>query len=142
MKEGTKTLKFHMQNPRRFPGFAVVVVIFLTKFSTISVFSECVFVPRKINIPIWWTSFFRGKVAIPIRRETNHTFSPTEIYENNFAKVSFSVNYFSLRIIDHLTTIATNDKRQTTGVGLKQCCLPMCSLRLNLTGGRRCDGCS
>ena len=45
----------HTQNPRRFPGFTVVVVTFLVKIldDFHDFVSECVSFPRKINNPFW-----------------------------------------------------------------------------------------
>ena len=46
----------HTQNPRRFPGFTVVVVTFFVKIidDFHDFVSECVSFPRKINNPFGW----------------------------------------------------------------------------------------
>ena len=48
------------QNPRRFPGFTVVVVTFLVKIldDFHDFVSECVSFPRKINNPFWGVTVF------------------------------------------------------------------------------------
>ena len=49
------------QNPRRFPGFAVVVVTFFGElFDDFNVFSECLF-PEEINNPFWGLTRFSMK---------------------------------------------------------------------------------
>ena len=63
----------HTQNPRRFPGFTVVVVTFFVKIldDFHDFVLECVSFPRKINNPFWeGNRFFRSKVTIFIGRET------------------------------------------------------------------------
>ena len=52
--------KIQTQNPRRFPGFTVVVVTFFVKvFDDFHDFvSECVSFPRKINNPFWGVIVF------------------------------------------------------------------------------------
>ena len=68
----------HTQNPRRFPGFTVVVVTFFVKIldGFHDFVSECVSFPRKINNP-----FFRRKVTIFIGRETKTHILPTKMNE-------------------------------------------------------------
>ena len=60
--EKMKKFGFTLQNPRRFPGFTVVVVVtfFQSKSSTSSMilFSECVSFLRKINNPVLGSSRF------------------------------------------------------------------------------------
>ena len=53
----------YTQNPRRFPGFTVVVVTFLVEIlDDFHVFvSECVFFQKKSNNPLWVSPIFRGK---------------------------------------------------------------------------------
>ena len=56
MKKERKIKKrIHTQNPRRFPGFTVVVVTFFVKIldDFHDFVSECVFFPMKINNPFW-----------------------------------------------------------------------------------------
>ena len=50
----------HTQNPRRFPGFTVVVVTCFVKIldDFHDFVSECVSFPRKINNPFWWSNRF------------------------------------------------------------------------------------
>ena len=71
------------QNPRRFPGFTVVVVTFFVKIidDFHNFVSECVSFPRKINNPFWEWSFFQRKVAIFIGRETKTHILPTKMNE-------------------------------------------------------------
>ena len=54
----------HTQNPRRFPGFAVVVVTFFVKILNDfhDFVSECVSFPRKINNPFWEVIVFPTKM--------------------------------------------------------------------------------
>ena len=68
-----KKFGFHTQNPRRFPGFAVVVVtLFVEIFDEFHDFvSECVSFPREINNPLWVVTVFRRKLTIFIGREIN-----------------------------------------------------------------------
>ena len=53
----------HTQNPRRFPGFTVVVVIFFVKIldDFHDFVSECVSFPMKINNPFWRVIVFPKK---------------------------------------------------------------------------------
>ena len=93
--------RIHTQNPRRFPGFTVVVVTFLVKIldDFHDFVSECVSFPRKINNPFWGGNrFFRRKVTIFIGHETKTHILPTKINEK-IAKVSPSNNNYSFRII-------------------------------------------
>ena len=69
---------FTRKNPRRFPGFTVVVVTFFVKIldDVHDLVSECVSFPRKINNPFCGVIvFFRRKVSIFIGRETKIHFS-------------------------------------------------------------------
>ena len=83
------------QNPRRFPGFAVVVVTCFVK--ALDEFhdcvSECVSFPKKINNPFWEVTvfFFRRRVTIFIGRETKLHIFPMKIDEK-IDKVSPSKN--------------------------------------------------
>ena len=54
---------FHMENPRRFPGFTVVVVTFFVKIldDFHDFVSECVSFPLKINNPFWVVNVFSKK---------------------------------------------------------------------------------
>ena len=73
-KTNATSLKISTPNPRRFPGFAVVVVTFVDEILHDShVCSECVFGWKKINNQLCGTSFFWGKVVISMERETKHT---------------------------------------------------------------------
>ena len=51
----------HTQNPRRFPGFTVVVVTFFVKIldDFHDFVSECVSFQRKINNPFWGVIVFQ-----------------------------------------------------------------------------------
>ena len=53
----------HTQNPRRFPGFIVVVVTFFVKIldDFHDFVSVCVSFPRKINNPFWEVIVFPKK---------------------------------------------------------------------------------
>ena len=52
----------HTQNPRRFPGFTVVVVTFFDEvLHDFLDFSECAFLPKKINNPFWVVTVFPRK---------------------------------------------------------------------------------
>ena len=94
MKKERKMKKWiHTQNPRRFPGFTVVVVTFFVK-----ILDECVSFPRKSTTRFAGSAFFRRKVAVFIGRETNTHFTD-ETQRKKFAKVSFSNNNYSFRII-------------------------------------------
>ena len=55
---------FHTQNPRRFPGFTVVVVTFSVKIldDFHDFVSECVSFPRKMNNPFWGVIVFPKKI--------------------------------------------------------------------------------
>ena len=87
MKKERKMKKWiHTQNPRRFPGFTVVVVV--TLFVKIlddfhDFVSECVSFPRKINNPFWVVIVFRRKVTIFIGHETKTHILPTKMNEKN-----------------------------------------------------------
>ena len=64
MKKERKMKKwFHTQNPRRFPGFTVVVVTLFVKIldDFHDFVSECVSFPRKINNPFWEVTVFPKK---------------------------------------------------------------------------------
>ena len=91
----------HTKNPLRFQGFTVVAVTFSSKSLTISMilFRMCLFsFLRKINNPFCGVTFFKGKVAIFIGRETKmHIFRRKST--KKIAKVSPSNNNYSLRII-------------------------------------------
>ena len=58
----------HTQNPRRFPGFTVVVVTFFVKIldDFHDCVSECVSFPRKINNPFW------GVIVFPKKSDNFH----------------------------------------------------------------------
>ena len=58
----------HTQNPRRFPGFTVVVVTFFVKIldDLHDFVSECVSFPRKINNPFW------GVIVFPKKSDNFH----------------------------------------------------------------------
>ena len=75
----------HTQNPRRFPGFTVVVVTSFVKI--IEYFhdfvSECLFPEENQQPVLWGSAFFRRKVAIFIGRETKTHIKPTKINEKN-----------------------------------------------------------
>ena len=77
---------FHTQNPRRFPGFTVVVVTFFVKIldDFHDFVSECVSFSRKINNPFWGVIVFPKKSDIFfIGRETKTHILPTKINEKN-----------------------------------------------------------
>ena len=67
----------HTQNPRRFPGFTVVVVTFFVKIldDFHDFVSECVSFQRKINNPFWEVSVFPKKSDnFPLDVKQKHTF--------------------------------------------------------------------
>ena len=103
----------HTQNPRRFAGFAVVVVV--TFFSMTSSTMSMLFVRnvsflKKIDNQLGGLTVFRRKMAIFIEGETKHIL-PTKTNEQ-FAKVSPSNNNYSFSILNHSTTATSN--QQTT----------------------------
>ena len=66
MKNESKMKKFGFtrKNPRRFPGFTVVVVVTLfvkLRDDFLYFVSECVSFPRKINNPFWGLTVFLQK---------------------------------------------------------------------------------
>ena len=71
----------HTQNPRRFPGFTVVVETFFFKIldDFHDFVSDCVSFPRKINNPFCGVSVFPKKVTSFIGRETKTHILPTKI---------------------------------------------------------------
>ena len=73
----------HTQNLRRFTGFTVVVVIFSSNSSTISMLfvSECVSFMQNSITNFGVSQFFRRKVAIFIGRETKTHILQTKINE-------------------------------------------------------------
>ena len=96
--EKNEEIWIHTQNPRRFPGFTVVVVtLFFEILDDFHDFvSECVSLPRKINNPCFCVSpFFRRKVAIFIRRETKTHILPTKINEHIGIHVSIHDQYYN-----------------------------------------------
>ena len=67
----------HTQNPRRFPGFTVVVVTFSVKIldDFHDFVSECVSFLRKINNPFWLVTVFsgeKGQFSLDVKQK--HTF--------------------------------------------------------------------
>ena len=86
---------FFIRDPRRFPCFA-----------------ECVFFPKKINNPFWGLTVFQRKSDISSGRETK-THIVADENQRKIAKVSFSNNNYSCRIIYHSTT-TTNRNNATT----------------------------
>ena len=70
MKKRQKIEKkwIHTQNPRRFPGFTVVVVTFFVKIldDFHDFVSECVSFQRKINNPFW------GVIVFPKKSDNFH----------------------------------------------------------------------
>ena len=78
---------FCRQNPRRFPGFTVVVVIFVVEIidDFHDFVSECVSFQRKINNPFWVVTVFPKKSDILslVVKHTTHILPPTKINENN-----------------------------------------------------------
>ena len=83
-------ISLHTQNPRRFLGFAVVVVTFFYEITDdFHDFSECVSFLKKINNQFWEVAvFFWGKVTIFTGRESKTHIWPTKIDEHFFAEVS------------------------------------------------------
>ena len=90
----------HTQNPRRFPGFSVVVVIFSSKSSTISMilFRNVSLSRGKSTTRFGRSPFFRRKVTIFSGRETQIHTHPKKIDEK-IDKVSRSNNNYSFRIV-------------------------------------------
>ena len=70
MKKERKMKKkwIHTQNPRRFPGFTVVVVTFFVKIldDFHDFVSECVSFQREINNPFW------GVIVFPKKSDNFH----------------------------------------------------------------------
>ena len=67
----------HTQNPRRFPGFAVVVVTFFDQIPDDfhDVHGMCLFFQKKINNPFWGlTDFRREKTQFSLHVKQKHTF--------------------------------------------------------------------
>ena len=93
----------HTQNPRRFPGFTVVVVTFFVKIldDFHDFVSECVSFPRKINNPFWGVIVFseeKWQFSLDVKQKC--TFFRRKWTKKKFAKVSPSNNnYYSFRII-------------------------------------------
>ena len=92
MKKRKSKNSIHTQNPRRFPGFTVVVVTFFVKIldDFHGFVSECVSFQWKTNNPFSGVIVFRRKVTNFIGRETKARILPTKINEIEFAKVSTS----------------------------------------------------
>ena len=92
-----KKIWLHTQNPRRFPGFTVVVVTLFVKILDDFhdfVFGMCLF-PKKINNRCGVQPFFRRKVTIFIGRETNiHIFS-----DENRRKKSLRLAHLTIIIL-------------------------------------------
>ena len=94
----------HTQNPRRFPGFTVVVVIF-SKSSTISMilFRNVSLSRGKSTTRFAASRFFRRKVAIFIGRETK-----THIFRRKSTKKSLRSAHLTIIILlewnNHSTT--------------------------------------
>ena len=88
----------HTQNPRRFPGFTVVVVTFFVKIldDFHDFVSECVCFQRKINNPFIGVTFFRRKVTIFIGRETKTHILPTKINEKKSLRSAYLTIIFLL----------------------------------------------
>ena len=105
MKKNAKNAKYQKiseffclqtQNPRRFPGFAVVVVTFFNEIhdDLHDLFSECVFFQKKKSTTNLGVSlFFKGTVTISVGRETKTHILQKKIVEQLFAKVSSSYNH-------------------------------------------------
>ena len=76
---------FHTENPRRVPGFTVVVVTFFVKIldDVHDCVSECVSFPRKINNPFCGVAVFPKKSDNFIGRVTKIHIFPTKIDEKN-----------------------------------------------------------
>ena len=83
--ERIREIWIHTQNPRRFPGFTVVVVFFSSKSSTISMilFRNVSLSLGKSTTRFAGSAFFRRKVTIFIGRETKTHILPTKINEKN-----------------------------------------------------------
>ena len=102
------------QNPRRFPGFTVVVVTFFVEIldEFHDFVSECVSFQKIINNPFWEvTVFFDEKWQFSLDVKQKHTFYQRESKKNKLAKVSFSNNNDSFRIINQSTTTLLNRNR-------------------------------
>ena len=62
ISEGFSVFWLHTKNPERFPGFAVVVILFFDEIlDDFHVFSECVFFQKKINNPFEILTVFPRK---------------------------------------------------------------------------------
>ena len=94
----------HTENPRRIPGFPLLLLLFSMKYSTISMFWGMCLFPEENQQPILGSPFSRRKAANFIGLEAKTHILRTKINEIKFAKVSSSNNNFSLRIISHSTT--------------------------------------
>ena len=85
-KRKSEEFGIHTQNPRRFPGFtAVVVIFFSSKSSTISMilFRNVSLSRGKSTTRFAGSPFFRRKVTSFIGRETKTHILPKKIDEKN-----------------------------------------------------------
>ena len=91
----------HTQNPRRFPGFTVVVVTFFVKIldDFHDFVSECVSFQRKINNPFCGLTVFPKKsINFLLDVKQKYTSFPTKIDEK-IGQVSLFINNYSFRIM-------------------------------------------
>ena len=75
----------HTQNPRRFPGFTVVIVTFFVKIldDFHDFVSECVSFQRKMNNPFCGLTVFQKKRTNFIGCETKTHILPTKVNDKN-----------------------------------------------------------
>ena len=101
ISEDLSVFWLHTQNPRRFPGFTVVVV---TLFDEIlddfhDFLSECVSLPRENQrLILEDTVFPEEKCQFSLDVKQTHTFYRRKSTKQFFARVSTSNNIYSFRI--------------------------------------------
>ena len=78
INEKNEEIWLHTQNPRRFPGFAFVVVTLFVEIldDFHDSVSECVTIPQKINNPFWGLTVFQrksDKFSMDVKQNTHFT---------------------------------------------------------------------
>ena len=115
-KEENEEIWLHTQNPRRFLGFAVVVVVVVVTFfveilNDFHDFSECVFSLRKSTTQFGRSPIFRWKVTMFIGSETKTYILLTQINETMLAKISLPIFFEKNVTIQHAATNTMTTKR-------------------------------
>ena len=114
MKKENEEIWFHTENPRRLPGFTVVVVTFFRqnprRFPWF-LFRNVSLSQGKSTIRFAGSPFFLRRVTIFIGRETKTHILPTKINEKK-AKVSPFINAYSCNNNNTTTTTTTTKKIQ------------------------------